>query len=234
MKRPLVSVVTPLYNGERFLAQAIESVLAQTYRPIEIIVVDDGSTDGGADVAKAFDEVHYIHQTNQGQAAAMNAGVETAQGEFLAFLDADDMWTPNKLDVQITYLLEHPDVGYVIAKTLNFIEPGTEPPTRMTKDFQPGVSSLLSPGVVLVRRAVFDRVGPFDNTYYHAKDIDWFVRAKEGGVVMAMAPETLLHRRIHGQNQSCRVDSRTTDYVRVLKASLDRKRARVSRAGNDG
>ena len=230
MAKPLASGVIPLYNGERFLAKAIESVLAQTYEPIEIFVVDDGSTDGGADIAKSFDQIQYIHQTNQGQAAAMNAGVKAAQGVFISFLDADDMWTPNKLDVQIAYLLQHPHAGYVMGKTLNFIEPGTQRPARLTKDLLPGVSLLLSLGAIVVRKAIFDQVGYFDTTYKISKDVDWFVRVKENGDVMAIVPETVLHRRIHGLNDSYRTDARTSDHIRVLKSSLDRKRARVLQA----
>ncbi len=228
MNNPLVSVVIPLYNCERFLAQAIESVLAQTYRPFEIIVVDDGSTDGGAVIAKSYDGAQCIRQEHQGQAVALNTGVKAARGAFLAFLDSDDMWSPNKLDLQIAYLLQHPAAGYVIGKTLNFVEPGTPRPARITADLMPGVNALLSPGVVVVRREVFEEVGYFDARYEHSKDADWFVRAKECGVIMGTVPETLLHRRIHGQNMSHQVDARTTEYVRTLKALLDRRRARAS------
>lgn len=230
MDRALVSVVIPLYNSERFLAEAVESVLAQTYRPIEIYVVDDGSTDGGADIAKSFDQVQCIHQTNQGQAAAMNAGVKAARGEFISFLDADDMWTPNKLEVQVAYLLQHPHIGYVMGNTLNFIEPGTQPPARLTRDLLPGVSLLLLLGAIVVHKALFDQVGYFDTSFRHSKDVDWFVRAKEIGVVKAIVPETVLHRRIHGLNDSYQTDARTSDHIRVLKSLLDRKRARASQA----
>ncbi len=226
MDKPLVSVIIPFFNCERFLAKAIVSVLAQTYRPIEILVVDDGSTDGGAAIAQSFDQVHYIHQTNQGQAAAMNVGVKAARGVFISFLDSDDMWTPNKLDTQIAYLLQHLHVGYVMGDTLNFIEPGTAPPVPLTKNLLPGVSLLLLLGAMVVRKAIFDQVGYFDTSLRFSTDVDWFVRAKEIDVVMATVPETVLHKRIHGLNLSCGTDARTSGFIRVLKSSLDRKRAR--------
>ena len=101
--KPLVSAIIPVYNCERYLAEAIESVLAQTYRPIGIIVVDDGSTDGSADVAKSFTDpqVRYFYQPNSGQGAARNQGTNLARGSFFTFLDADDLWTDNKLELQL-------------------------------------------------------------------------------------------------------------------------------------
>src|SRR6187549_3720033 len=111
-ERPLVSIIVPVYNGERYLRAALESIFAQTYRPLEVIVVDDGSVDDSGVIAQSFPEVRYIRQENQGVAAARNHGIETARGEFYAFLDQDDLWTPEKLTVQISYLLNDPDLGY--------------------------------------------------------------------------------------------------------------------------
>src|SRR5262245_42249310 len=110
----LVSVVMPVYNGERHLREAIDSVLRQTHRNLELIVVDDGSTDGSAEIARAFgDQVRLIRQANVGSAVARNVGIASARGEFVAFIDADDGWVSNKLELQVRYLVEHPDVGMV-------------------------------------------------------------------------------------------------------------------------
>ena len=100
MDKPLVSVIVPVYNGEHYLSFAIHSILRQDYHPSEVIVVDDGSTDNSANIARSFKEVRYIHQSNQGVAMARNVGIAAARGEFIAFLDADDLWTPNKLSIQ--------------------------------------------------------------------------------------------------------------------------------------
>ena len=232
MDNLLVSVIIPVHNGERYLADAIESVLAQTYRPIQLIVVDDGSDDGTAEIATSFREVRYIYQTNQGHAAAMNAGIRAVRGEFVAFLDADDLWTPNKLSVQINYLQKHPDVGCVIAKMQNFVEPGTGPPSRMTRDLALTEYAALQVGALVARRTVFEQIGGFDTTYEHAKDVDWFVRAREAGIVMAILPEILLHRRLHGSNRSYHTQARTLEFMRVLKSSINRKRQQ--RFGNRG
>ncbi len=98
---PLVSVVIPVYNGEKFIANSISSVLNQTYQPVEIIVVDDGSEDGTAEIIRSFEDVKYIYQVNQGHGQAKNAGIEASSGYYLAFNDADDIWEPNKLNLQI-------------------------------------------------------------------------------------------------------------------------------------
>ncbi|MBI4573499.1 MAG: glycosyltransferase family 2 protein, partial [candidate division NC10 bacterium] len=110
MTGPLVSVILPVYNGERFLAAAIASILAQDYQPIEVIVVDDGSTDGTAAIARSFQGVRYLYQPNQGPAFARNAGIAVARGAFIAFLDADDLMVPTRLSVQAGYLLAHPEI----------------------------------------------------------------------------------------------------------------------------
>lgn len=224
MENPLVSVIIPVYNGERYLAEAIESVLAQTYRPIQIIVVDDGSSDRSADIAQSYEGIHYLYQSNQGQAAAMNAGLRVARGQFIAFLDADDLWTSTKLSIQMDYLLKHSLVGCVIARMQNFLEANTQPPPRLTRDLLLTDHAALSVGSLVARRTVFEQVGDFDTTYSHAKDVDWFVRVREAGIIIEILPETLLHRRLHGSNRSYHTQARTLEFMRVVKSSIDRKR----------
>src|SRR4051812_7319537 len=111
VSRPLVSVVIPAFNAERFLGEALASVSAQTYAPVETIVVDDGSSDGTAEVARAHPEVALIEQENSGPAAARNRGFAASRGEFIAFHDSDDLMTPDKLAVQVSHMLENPGVG---------------------------------------------------------------------------------------------------------------------------
>src|SRR3989441_7830895 len=114
MTMPVVSVVIPVYNGERYLADAIQSVLDQTYQNLEVIVVDDGSRDGSAAVAKRFGEaIRYVHRANGGVCKARNTGIAVARGTYLAFLDQDDLWLPDKLAAQVAYLDSHPEVGAV-------------------------------------------------------------------------------------------------------------------------
>jgi glycosyltransferase involved in cell wall biosynthesis len=228
MERPLASVIVPVYNGEPYLGAALQSIFEQDYHPFEVIVVDDGSVDGSADVAKSFGGVRYIYQTNQGNAAALNAGIEAARGDFIAFLDADDLWASNKLSIEIDYLLKRPNIGFVIASMQNFLEPGTRRPPRLTRDLLLTDYAALSVGTLVARKAVFERIGNFNTAHRYAKDVDWFIRAKEAGIHMAILPQTLLYRRLHGSNSSYQTEARTSDLLRVVKSGIDRKRGNSS------
>src|ERR1700749_2501984 len=104
MNNKLISVVIPVYNGGQYLSSAVDSVLAQTYRPIEIVVVDDGSTDNTAKIAKSYRDVIYVHQENRGNAAARNTGLAHCKGELISLLDADDYWPANKSEIQSAHL----------------------------------------------------------------------------------------------------------------------------------
>jgi glycosyltransferase involved in cell wall biosynthesis len=230
MSSPLVSVIVPVCNGERYLGYALQSILDQDYRPLEVIVVDDGSVDSTAPVARSFEDVRYVYQANQGHGAAMNTGIGLAEGEFLAFLDADDLWVPHKLSIQVRYMIEHPETDYVLAQMRNFLEPGTAPPPRITRDLILADYPALQVGVLLARRAVFDTVGLFDNGYAHAKDVDWFVRATEAGARMAILPQVLLHRRLHGSNRSYLSGPRTTEFLVAVKKHIDRHRLDAQKA----
>ena len=201
-KQPLVSVIIPVYNGSRHLRAALESVFAQTYRPFEVLVVDDGSVDDSGLIAQSFPDVRYIHQTNQGVAAARNHGIQAARGEFLAFLDQDDLWIPEKLKLQIDYLLNHPDLGYTLTEQEYFLDPGATLPAWVRKELVSTVHAGWVLGTLVVRRTAFEKVGDFATSYVAASDSDWFFRAKAAGIPMAVVPELLLRKRIHASNES--------------------------------
>jgi glycosyltransferase involved in cell wall biosynthesis len=222
-----VSCVVPVFNGEKYLAEAIESILKQTYRPIEIIVADDGSTDGTAKVAGRYGkQVRYLKQSNTGPAAARNLGIDAAAGEFLAFLDADDLWHPEKLLRQIARFHVRPELDYCVGYVQNFwISELAEEEAkfrghRISKPL-PGYVT----GTLLARRNFFDAVGPFNAAIKHADDTDWFLRAGERGGVMELLPDVLLYRRLHFTNLSRVNTSNSRDqYLQVLKTALDRRR----------
>jgi len=224
MPNPLVSVIIPAYNGELFLAETLRSVLAQDYRPFEVIVVDDGSTDQSAAVAQGFSKVRYIHQTNQGHAAAKNAGIAVARGEYLAFLDADDLWAVNKLSLQMSRLLECPEIGYTISHRRLLFEPGVEPPTWMDARYLSEQPAFI-PSALVVRRSVMDAVGHFDRNYWHCNDSDWFFRANDAGVRKEIVREPLLLRRIHAANLSNQRRALLAEEMRLVRASIKRKQA---------
>jgi glycosyltransferase involved in cell wall biosynthesis len=225
-QQPLVSVIIPVYNGARHLRGALESVFAQTYRPFEVIVVDDGSVDDSGIIAQSFPDVRYIHQPNQGVAAARNNGIDVARGEFFAFLDQDDLWTPEKLKLQIDYLLSHPDLGYTLTQQQFFLDkPGGPLPSWFRKELFDSVHTGWVLGTLVVRRTTFEQVGNFETGYSAANDSDWFFRAKAAGIPMAVLPELLLLKRIHEANDSARAKDILSELRRVVKSSLDRQRS---------
>jgi glycosyltransferase involved in cell wall biosynthesis len=224
-EQPLVSVIIPVYNGARHLGAALESVFAQTYRAFEVIVVDDGSVDDSGVIAQSFPDVHYIRQTNQGVAAARNHGLEVARGEFLAFLDQDDLWKPEKLKAQMDHLLSHPDLGYTLTQQQYFLDHGATLPAWFRKELFSTVHTGWVLGTLVVRRTVFDHVGDFATGYSAANDSDWFFRAKAAGIPMAVIPELLLLKRLHETNDSRRAREVLSELLKVVKSSLDRQRS---------
>jgi glycosyltransferase involved in cell wall biosynthesis len=201
MKGPLVSVVVPVYNAEPFVAAALDSVLAQDYEPIEVIAVDDGSTDSSAAVVKLYPQVRYIHQENAGPSAARNVGVEAAQGEFVAFVDADDIATPNKLSVQVGYLLEHPGTVCVLGR-----QHWMNPPEGLARDTVWGDLDGIPIMSMVVRRDVLLEVGGYapevlgPDGRYRATDLEMLVRLRQYGYEHVVLPEIVLQRRHHGGN----------------------------------
>jgi glycosyltransferase involved in cell wall biosynthesis len=219
-----VSVIIPVFNGEAFLAEAVESIQRQDYHPLEIIIVDDGSTDGTARIAASFkDSARYAYQPNSGPAAARNRGLRMAHGNVISFLDADDLWTDIKLELQLARLTDDPSVEIVIGRRqLVRLVGGVDGKHKFEKLSDPRTD--LNLGSAVFRRSVFDRVGFFDETLYHCDDWDWFMRARELGVPMVIHHEVTLISRRHEQNMTNRVALGNLYTIRMLKKSLDRRR----------
>jgi glycosyltransferase involved in cell wall biosynthesis len=214
--RPLVSVVIPVRNGVQFIAAAIESVLAQDYRPLELIVVDDDSSDGTREVVKKFAQVSLQIQSHRGAGAARNAGVRAAKGELIAFLDADDLWTREKLSKQVAAFEHDAGLEAVFGHVAEFEDANSAANGREI----PGPI----PGTMLIKRAAFARIGWFDASADSLEGADWYLRALEKSLRARMLPEVVYRRRIHGNNRSI-VQRDLHGYVRAIKASLDRRRA---------
>jgi glycosyltransferase involved in cell wall biosynthesis len=223
-KKPLVSVIIPVYNGEKYLGATIESVIQQTYQSLEILVIDDGSTDNSAAIARSYPKVNYIYQNNQGVAVARNTGIANSQGEFIAFIDQDDLWTSNKLAVQIDYLLKHPSLAYTITKMRTFLEPNIDKPAWLKAEFLNSDISAYIVGSLVARRFVFNQIGDFNPIYKFGNDSDWFFRAIDGGFPVVVIPEMLLYKRIHDANESHKIQAMTDDMLKLVRASIQRKR----------
>ena len=230
MKTVDVSVIIPVYNGERYLAEAIGSVLTQTIQPREIIVVDDGSTDGSTAVAERFSgQVQLYRQKNRGASSARNRGIEVSEGSFLAFLDADDLWLPDKLECQWREIHALSGVDMVLGTVVQFISPDVafEKGPQLRKDREAGPAYLM--GAMLVRRDSFFRVGLLNETLQLGEFIDWFQRARDMGLRWKVMDSVVLKRRIHLTNQGITKRANRKDYVSVLKMALDRKRQASSK-----
>lgn len=220
---PLVSVIIPIYNGAAFLEATLNSVLQQTYRPIEIVVVDDGSTDKSAAIVRSYPEVRYLYQPNSGNATARNRGVAASHGELIAFLDQDDLWMPDKLQTQVDYLLAHPHVPYVLAHiTISLETPGEWPRWMRPETFENDPVGYL-PSTLMVRRTIFEQIGPFDPRYPHGSDSDWFFRARDAGVIGVTPPQTLVQRRIHADNLSHQTSAVTDEMMQIIRSSIRRR-----------
>ncbi len=227
MKRPLVSVIVPVYNGAQFIGKAIESVLVQNYDPLEIIIVDDGSTDETANIVKSYNNMRYIYQPNQGVATARNTGINSSRGELIAFLDADDCWAPNKLNIQVDCLLKHPHIGCTLGRQKNFLESGIDKPFWLRKEhlLKDHVGFLPTS---LICRDIFDNVGLFNPDYKISEDVEWFSRVKDASVPVMVVPEIVLYRRIHDTNLSYQLRAGDPTLLRALRASVHRKRTKES------
>lgn len=229
---PLVSVIIPVYNCERYLAEAIESVLVQTYRPIEVIVVDDGSTDGSADIVKSFaSSVRYCFQPHSGAGAARNVGIELAQGSFFAFLDADDLWVNDKLTRQMTAINSDRELDIVFGHIQQFHSPELDESVKHKLHCPPELMPGYNSGTMLIERDTFFRVGLFETNWQVGEFINWYLRLRELKLRTIMLPELVMWRRLHETNMGIRQRQSITDYVRILKASLDRRRVASSGRG---
>ena len=217
----LVSVIIPVYNGESYLSEAVESVYAQTVRPLEVIVIDDGSTDGSAAVARSFEDVRFYRQPNRGAAAARNRGAVLAHGRFLAFLDADDVWTPQKLRIQMAALLEKPELDMVFGRVEQFSSPELGDARRFARVDRSMKG--LHVGALLIRRASFHRVGLFHADLTAGEFIDWYAKAMDLGLKQIVLPEVVMKRRLHANNLMQRHANAPADYLRILRSVVKRR-----------
>lgn len=223
-----ITVVVPIYNGARYLAEAVESVWRQTSLPGRIILIDDGSTDDTPQVAAALRRAaplptDYLRQENGGPAAALNRGAAMSESAVLAFHAADDIWVPDKIAWQMAALNDGADL--VFGHMQNFISPELDAVTaaslRCPPDPMPGHNA----ATLLTLLATYRKVGPLDERFRIGEFFEWYGRANDLGLTSVMLPQVVTRRRLHGNNHSL---SRKTDaigYAHVIKAMLDRRRA---------
>jgi glycosyltransferase involved in cell wall biosynthesis len=226
LAEPTVSAVILSYNGERYLAEAIESALAQTVPCAEVVVIDNGSSDGSLEVARGYGGATTVRAlgANRGIGFARNEGLAVAKGDYVAFLDHDDTWEPRKNELQLAALAGPGAPDMVFGHVRQFFSPDLDPAVaarlKQPDARQPG----LYLGAMLAPRDTWERVGPWERAWEAADGLAWLVRARGLGLREAMLPDLVANRRIHGSNQSFQNHDARAEWAHVLKASLDRRR----------
>ena len=227
-RNPSVSAIIPVYNSEAFLLDAVASIRRQRIDVLEIIIVNDGSTDGTAEAIETLNgPIRSASQPNSGPAAARGRGIQMARGNVVAFLDADDLWPNDKLEIQLGHLATHPSVDVVLGQTQHIRQSSVAPgEARYEKGADPWTTLMF--GAALIRTSAFETVGLPDRSFRFDDDVDWFLRAKELGVSIMTHPDVAVLYRRHESNLT---NQRMTDqhyFLMALKRSIERRR----RAGN--
>jgi glycosyltransferase involved in cell wall biosynthesis len=221
-----VSVVMAVRNGERFVGEALESILAQTHPVHEVIVVDGASSDRSREIARTFERVRVLEQDGLGLSGAWNQAIAASQGELIAFLDSDDRWLPHKTERQLELLARQPAAAGAIARARFFLEPGHEPPPGFREPLLDGDHIAPMPGTWLLRREVFDRIGLFNPEFLVALDVDWWARFIDAGSRVETLEELVLEKRVHTANLSHSLpDQYREEMTRTFRESIGRKRA---------
>lgn len=237
MSLPTISVIMPAYNAERYIGQALNSVYAQDYEQtrLDVIVVDDGSTDGTVDIIGRYEErLRCIRQPNRGPAAARNTALAAARGDFVAFLDADDLWHPRKLSLQMSAFKAIPDLELSICHVRNV---WTGHPNEAESQILRRYKAVLNAGIimqsVLIPRRIMNEIGFFDPSFRFGEDTDWFVRAHQSRRRTSLTSMVLGYRRVHLNNMT--VDfpplARETMF-KVIQAAARRNRGQAAQSKN--
>lgn len=220
----LVSVVIPTYDSAHFLADAIDSVFAQDVS-LALTVVDDGSMDGTATVVQRYPACQYVRQEQLGPAAARNRGAGMSDAPYLAFLDADDLFTPGRLAAQLAFLDVHEEVDMVFGHAEEFHASDLSDLEKSRLVKREGSHPFYSACTMVVRRRAFEAAGAFDSGWKTGEFVDWYLRAVDAGLRPAMLPSVVLRRRVHRGHIDKRTDASARDYARIIRHALQRRRA---------
>ena len=229
MPGPLVSAIVLAYDCERYVGEAIDSVRAQTHASMELVFVDNGSADGTRDVAgsKAPD-IQASITPNRGICPGRNVGLALARGEFIGFLDGDDVWEPDKIEAQLEVLRSDSKADFVLGEVSEYASPELPPETVAALPVRPAPRQGQVLGAMLAPRVTWDRVGPWTDELIGSDGLDWFLRAERAGLRGAPLDRLVLRRRIHGANTTLRRPEGRDEWTRLLKARLDERRRDAS------
>jgi len=221
---PYLSVIIPVFNGEKYLAEAIGSIVDLGQEEMEITIVDDGSSDGTAQIAARFrDRVAYVAQANRGPAAARNHGLSLAHGEIIGFLDADDLWTENIITQALASLRARPDVDIVQGR-IQEIKPRPTDASGCVFECFSKPYPFINIGSALYRKAVFGKVGGFDETMRFCEDYDWFLRAFDAHISKVRIDDVTLLYRAHSGGMTYGKSVHEIGMAKAHKKAIQRRR----------
>ncbi len=222
-EKPLISVIIPVYNGDKFILEAISNIFSQNYPALEIIIVDDGSTDNSKIIIENLDiDVRYFYQPNDGPASARNRGIKDVSGEFIAFLDVDDLWPENNLILLLNEMQNDSDVD-VVRGHAQLFKNNDDGSVEFVGNPDESFPNYIGAG--LYRKLAFSKVGLFDDELTFGEDEDWYTRAKELKLKMKRLDEVTLYVRRHGGNMTEGKSLVELNKLKVFKKALDRERA---------
>lgn len=216
----------PIYNAAPYLNEALESVYAQQGVLFEVIAVDDGSTDTSGEIARSFSEqgIRYVQQHHQGTAAALNFGISLAQGELITFIDADDLWTEDRLARQAQLLLENQHLDFVLGYMQPFLSPELSEIERAQVRCDATAIAGYLLGTCMARKRAFEVVGLFSATWKLGEFLDWYLRAQECKLRHYCSNDLVLRRRIHRTNKGRVLKECQIDYLAIIRESLGRRK----------
>jgi glycosyltransferase involved in cell wall biosynthesis len=220
-KNPLISIIMPIYNTERYLSESVESVLNQTYSPIELICVNDSSTDNSLNILKSYKEIIIVNNDkNLGAGVSRNKGIEAARGEFIAFIDADDIWLKEKLAAQMKQFQLNPDLDISFTYMKCFISPELSEETKKLRYCPPSPMPGNCAGTMLIKKDSLKKAGGFEARWKVAEFLSWFNNAREHGLIVKILNEVFMHRRIHDANTGITQRSSRMEYLKIARELL--------------
>ena len=202
MDTPLISIIMPTLNSGKFLSESLKSVTGQTYKNYEVIIVDGGSVDETKSIANQFEKITFFDQTDKGLAAAWNAGIKMANGNYIAFLDSDDWWDCNCLSNHVETLQKSPQAICSIGHLQFFLDDPNSPPPGFKTSLLNKSHLGYMPGCFVGKKEVFDRIGLFETIWDIVSDIVWFAKLKNNIKEIRIVDNVVLHKRVHGKNLS--------------------------------